>query len=175
MLISGGTWSTGLGRHRVSPMLQSTRTHHRRRDLAAPGTSRGRRPWALGHARVVDVHTHYDGQATWDEVLAPTAWHGVTTLVMGNCGVGFAPVRPDRHDWLIGLMEESRTSRAPHSPRECLGLGDLPRVLDALDRRRFTRMWRRRSPRAVRAYVMGERGAKNEPATREEIAAMKPS
>ena len=53
----------------------------------------------------VDIHTHYDGQATWDEVLAPSSWHGVTTLVTGNCGVGFAPARPDRHDWLIGLME----------------------------------------------------------------------
>ncbi len=53
----------------------------------------------------VDIHTHYDGQATWDEVLAPSSWHGVTTVVTGNCGVGFAPARPDRHDWLIGLME----------------------------------------------------------------------
>src|ERR1700735_1976502 len=49
----------------------------------------------------VDVHTHYDGQATWDPVLAPSSWHGVTTLLLGNCGVGFAPARPDRHDWLI--------------------------------------------------------------------------
>ena len=52
----------------------------------------------------VDIHTHYDGQATWDTELAPSSWHGVTTLVMGNCGVGFAPARPDQHDWLIGLM-----------------------------------------------------------------------
>ncbi len=53
----------------------------------------------------VDVHTHYDGQATWDPQLAPSCWHGVTTAVLGNCGVGFAPAKPDRHDWLIGLME----------------------------------------------------------------------
>ena len=53
----------------------------------------------------VDIHTHYDGQATWDDTLAPSSWHGVTTVVMGNCGVGFAPAAPDRHDWLIGLME----------------------------------------------------------------------
>jgi N-acyl-D-amino-acid deacylase len=53
----------------------------------------------------VDVHTHYDGQATWDELLTPSCWHGVTTAVMGNCGVGFAPARPDKRDWLIGLME----------------------------------------------------------------------
>ena len=53
----------------------------------------------------VDIHTHYDGQATWDAEMAPSSWHGVTTIVMGNCGVGFAPARPGRHDWLIGLME----------------------------------------------------------------------
>ena len=53
----------------------------------------------------VDVHTHYDGQITWDPLLTPSCWHGVTTVVMGNCGVGFAPARADRRDWLIGLME----------------------------------------------------------------------
>ena len=53
----------------------------------------------------VDVHTHYDGQVTWDPQLTPSCWHGVTTVVMGNCGVGFAPVQPDKHEWLIGLME----------------------------------------------------------------------
>ena len=53
----------------------------------------------------VDIHTHYDGQVTWDEVLEPSSVHGVTTVVTGNCGVGFAPARRDRHDWLIGLME----------------------------------------------------------------------
>ena len=53
----------------------------------------------------VDVHTHYDGQATWDPYLSPSCWHGVTTAVMGNCGVGFAPADPSKHDWLIGLME----------------------------------------------------------------------
>src|SRR5437867_1706947 len=52
----------------------------------------------------VDVHTHYDGQVTWDLFLTPSSWQGVTTVVMGNCGVGFAPVRPDKHEWLIALM-----------------------------------------------------------------------
>src|ERR671919_202664 len=60
----------------------------------------------------VDVHTHYDGQVTWDPLLTPSCWHGVTTVVMGNCGVGFAPARPDKHEWLIGLMEG--VGRAPH-------------------------------------------------------------
>ena len=53
----------------------------------------------------VDIHTHYDGQATWDRDLAPSSTHGVTSIVMGNCGVGFAPARPDKHDWLISLLE----------------------------------------------------------------------
>src|SRR5206468_6272638 len=53
----------------------------------------------------VDIHTHYDAQATWDAELTPSSWHGVTTVVLGNCGVGFAPARRDRHEWLIGLME----------------------------------------------------------------------
>ena len=53
----------------------------------------------------VDVHTHYDGQATWDPILAPSSWHGVTTVVMGNCGVGFAPVKPKDREFIIELME----------------------------------------------------------------------
>ena len=53
----------------------------------------------------VDIHTHFDGQVTWDPIVAPSSIHGVTTIAMGNCGVGFAPARPDRHDWLIGLLE----------------------------------------------------------------------
>src|ERR1700720_3624539 len=53
----------------------------------------------------VDVHTHFDGQVTWDPLLTPSCWHGVTTVVMGNCGVGFAPVRPGSEDWLIQLLE----------------------------------------------------------------------
>ena len=63
---------------------------------------------AKGHVAApgfVDIHTHYDGQATWDNYLSPSSWHGVTTALMGNCGVGFAPVRDDDHDKLISLME----------------------------------------------------------------------
>ena len=123
----------------------------------------------------VDVHTHYDGQATWDDVLAPSAWHGVTTVVMGNCGVGFAPARPDRHQWLIGLMEG-----VEDIPGTALSEGieweweTFPQYLEALGRRRWTMDVGTQVPHgAVRAYVMGERGARNEVATPEDIAEMK--
>ena len=65
----------------------------------------------------VDIHTHYDGQVTWDSYLSPSCWHGVTTVVMGNCGVGFAPARPDRHEWLIGIMEAVEDIPARRSPK----------------------------------------------------------
>jgi N-acyl-D-aspartate/D-glutamate deacylase len=123
----------------------------------------------------VDIHTHYDGQATWDSELAPSSWHGVTTLVMGNCGVGFAPARPDRHNWLIGLMEG-----VEDIPGAALSEGihweweSFPEYLDALERRHWTVDVGTQVPHgAVRAYVMGERGARNEPAGPEEIDAMR--
>ena len=83
----------------------------------------------------VDVHTHYDGQVSWDTLIAPSSWQGVTTAVMGNCGVGFAPVKPDKHGWLIDLMEgvEDIPGTALHE-----GITweweSFPEYLDALDR-----------------------------------------
>ena len=122
----------------------------------------------------VDIHTHYDGQVTWDSELAPSSWHGVTTVVMGNCGVGFAPVAPDKHDWLIGLMEG-----VEDIPGTALAEGitweweSFPEYLDALDRRQWTMdVGTQISHGAVRAYVMGDAGARNEPASSEDIAEM---
>jgi N-acyl-D-aspartate/D-glutamate deacylase len=122
----------------------------------------------------VDVHTHYDGQATWDPLLEPSSNHGVTTVVAGNCGVGFAPVRPGSEQWLIGLMEG-----VEDIPGTALSEGmdwsweTFPDFLDALDRRSFAiDIGVQVSHGAVRAYAMGERGAANEPATPEEIASM---
>ena len=123
---------------------------------------------------VVDIHTHYDGQATWDPRLLPSGWHGVTTAVMGNCGVGFAPCRPDEHDWLIGLMEG-----VEDIPGSALAEGmtwgweTFPEYLDLLERMPRTMDVGAQVPHgAVRAYVMGERGARNEPATPDDITNM---
>ena len=122
----------------------------------------------------VDVHSHYDGQATWDDQLTPSAWHGVTTTVMGNCGVGFAPAAPERRDWLIQLMEG-----VEDIPGAALAEGliweweTFPEYLDALSRRRWTMDVGTQVPHgAVRAYVMGERGARNQEPTADDLATM---
>lgn len=122
----------------------------------------------------VDIHTHFDGQATWDPLLTPSCWHGVTTVVMGNCGVGFAPVKPDARNWLIELMEG-----VEDIPGSALSEGikwdweTFPEFLDALEKHPHTMDIGTQIPHgAVRGYVMGERGAKNEPATPEDIEAM---
>ncbi len=122
----------------------------------------------------VDVHTHYDGQATWDERLQPSSGHGVTTVVAGNCGVGFAPVRPADHTMLVELMEgvEDLPGVVLHEGLtwEWESIGDY---LDALDRRRYDIDLAAQVCHApVRVYVMGERGANREPATPDEIAEM---
>lgn len=122
----------------------------------------------------VDIHTHYDGQITWDPLLTPSCWHGVTTIVMGNCGVGFAPVQPDRHEWLIGLMEGVEDiPGAALSAGIKWGWESFPEYLDAIDALPKAIDVGAQVPHgAVRGYVMGERGAKNEPATSDDIEAM---
>ncbi len=123
----------------------------------------------------VDVHTHYDGQATWDDALEPSASNGVTTLVMGNCGVGFAPARPGDRDALIDLMEG-----VEDIPGSALSVGmpwgeweTFGEYLDLLDRGRYSLdVAAQVAHGAVRFYVMGERGAANEDATAEDLEAM---
>ena len=122
----------------------------------------------------VDVHTHYDGQATWDPILAPSSWHGVTSVVMGNCGVGFAPVQPDKHRWLIELMEGVEDiPGSALSEGITWGWESFPEYLDALERLpRAIEIAAQFPHGALQAYVMGERGARNETPTADEIAAM---
>jgi N-acyl-D-aspartate/D-glutamate deacylase len=122
----------------------------------------------------VDIHTHYDGQATWDQRMQPSSWHGVTTVVMGNCGVGFAPCRPEDHDRLVRLMEG-----VEDIPFPVLSEGlpwnweSFPDYLDSLAGRAFDVDIGTQLPHAaLRVFVMGERGANREPASAEDIAAM---
>jgi N-acyl-D-aspartate/D-glutamate deacylase len=123
----------------------------------------------------VDVHTHYDGQATWDPVLAPSSWHGVTTILFGNCGVGFAPVRKEHREGLIDLMEAIEDI-----PGTALAEGlkwdweSFPEYLDALDRMPRTIDISAQIPHhPLRVFVMGERGINREAATAEDIAEMR--
>ena len=122
----------------------------------------------------VDVHTHYDGQATWDQEMAPSSWHGVTTVIMGNCGVGFAPAKPDSHAWLIGLMEG-----VEDIPGTALAEGmkwnweTFPEYLDALEELPRTVDVGTHVPHgAVRAYVLGERERPGAVPTAADITAM---
>ena len=122
----------------------------------------------------VDIHTHYDGQATWDPEISPSSWHGVTTIVMGNCGVGFAPADPAKRDWLIQLMEG-----VEDIPGTALAEGmswnweTFPQYLDELDRMARAIDISALVPHgAVRAYVMGDRGGQNAEATPDEIEGM---
>jgi N-acyl-D-aspartate/D-glutamate deacylase len=123
----------------------------------------------------VDIHTHYDGQATWDDTLSPSALHGVTTCVLGNCGVGFAPVRTADRDRLVALMEgvEDIPGSALSEgirwawetfPEYLTALGSLPRTVDVLAQVPHD---------ALRVFVMGERAVAHEAATDDEIARMR--
>lgn len=123
----------------------------------------------------VDVHTHYDGQVCWDSALAPSADNGVTTVVMGNCGVGFAPVPPGREQELIELMEgvEDIPGSALHEGMEWGAWETFPEYMDYLAKREYALDVGTQIPHgSVRFYAMGERGRLNEDATADDIAAM---
>ncbi len=123
----------------------------------------------------VDIHTHYDGQAMWDSHLAPSSWHGVTTVVMGNCGVGFAPVRKDTQDAVVALMEGVEDLPGP-----CLNEGldwsweTFSEYLTALERRKHDIDFCALLPHApMRVYVMGDRALNLEDANQEDIQRMR--
>jgi N-acyl-D-amino-acid deacylase len=122
----------------------------------------------------VDIHTHYDGQVSWDDLLEPSSTHGVTTVVTGNCGVGFAPVRPGKEDWLIGLMEGVEDIPGTALTEGITwGWQSYPEYLDVIGRRNYAvDVGSQLAHGAVRAFAMGERGARNEPAAPDDIAAM---
>jgi len=123
----------------------------------------------------VDAHTHYDGQAMWDPLLAPSCWHGFTTAILGNCGVGFAPVRPQHRAALMDLMEG-----VEEIPGIVLADGltwdweSFPDFLDALERRpRAIDIGAQLAHHPLRVYVMGDRAIRLEAATAEDIAQMR--
>ncbi|MDQ2648560.1 MAG: amidohydrolase family protein [Actinomycetota bacterium] len=122
----------------------------------------------------VDIHTHYDGQAVWDERLAPSSWHGVTTVVMSNCGVGFAPVRAHDRQRLVELMEgvEDIPGTAIHEGLHW-GWESFAEYLDALDGRPHDIDFAAQLPHAaLRLFVMGDRCAADQEATADDIAEM---
>ena len=176
LIIRGGTVIDGSGNQRVSAdiAIDGERiTAVGRIDAAARRTIDA--TGCLVTPGWVDVHTHYDGQATWDPILAPSSWHGVTTVVMGNCGVGFAPVRPGKEQFLIELMEG-----VEDIPGSALAEGidwrweSFAQYLDALEEMPRTIDIATQVPHgAVRAYVMGERcNTSDDLPTADEIAAM---
>jgi len=123
----------------------------------------------------VDVHTHYDGQAMWDPLLAPSCWHGVTTVMFGNCGVGFAPVKKQHRGALMDLMEG-----VEEIPNPVLAAGltweweSFPEFMDALERReRAIDIAAQAAHLPLRVYVMGDRAVRREPATPDDIAEMR--
>ncbi len=160
LVIRGGTVVDGTG---GAPFKADVAIDGDRVSLVGTVTAQGREEidatGKIVSPGFVDVHTHYDGQATWDDEMAPSSWHGVTTVVMGNCGVGFAPAKPDKHEWLIGLMEG-----VEDIPGTALAEGmkwnweTFPEYMDALEELPRTIDVATHVPHgAIRAYVLGDR------------------
>ncbi|MCV7226318.1 N-acyl-D-amino-acid deacylase family protein [Mycolicibacterium komossense] len=180
--ITGGTVVDGTGKERFQADIgvkDGRIVEVRRRGDTGPGIETDAVETLDATGRIVapgfvDVHTHYDGQVSWDETLEPSSMHGVTTVVSGNCGVGFAPVRPGKEQWLIELMEG-----VEDIPGSALAEGitwqweSFPQYLDAIEKRHLAVDYGTQIAHGpVRGYAMGERGANNEEATADDIAAM---
>ncbi len=176
LVIRNGTVVDGTG---VPRRVADVAVDHGKVASASGRAGRGRREidatGMLVTPGFVDVHTHYDGQATWDPFLTPSSWHGVTTAIFGNCGVGFAPVRPGSAPYLINLMEG-----VEDIPGSVLAEGvsfeweTFAQYLDALDSAPKVMDVGAQVPHAaLRFYVMGERGSDHgEDPTEEEVARM---
>ena len=175
-VIRGGAVADGLG----SPLAQADVAVKNGRIVHVGKVSEtGREEIDARHCIVtpgfVDIHTHYDGQAIWDQRLAPSSWHGVTTAVMGNCGVGFAPVRAQDRQRLIELMEgvEDIPGVALHEGLDW-AWESFPDFLNALERKPHDIDFGAQLPHAaLRVYVMGERASRLEMATADDCARMR--
>jgi N-acyl-D-aspartate/D-glutamate deacylase len=177
LLIRGGTVVDGTGDDpRVSDVLiRDGLIAEVGRGIEAPGCAVMDAPGQLVTPGFVDVHTHYDGQATWEHTLGPSSGHGVTTVVLGNCGVGFAPCIPESRDDLIRLMEGIEdipevvmTAGLPWAWRT------FPEYLDFLDGRDFDADIATQLPHAaLRVFAMGQRGMAREPATDADMELMR--
>jgi N-acyl-D-aspartate/D-glutamate deacylase len=176
LIIRGGTVHDGLG---SAPRLADVAV--KAGVIAAIGTVTGSATQELDARGLlvtpgfVDVHTHYDGQATWEQRLTPSSGHGVTSVVMGNCGVGFAPCRPAQRDLLVKVMEG-----VEDVPEVVMTEGlpwnweTFPEYLDALAARSFDVDVAAQLPHsALRVFVMGERAATQEPPTAQDLASMR--
>jgi N-acyl-D-amino-acid deacylase len=176
LVLRGGVLVDGTG---ADPVVADVAVRDGR--IAAVGRVPGRGAEELDAAGCVvtpgfvDLHTHYDGQVTWEHTLTPSSGHGVTTVVMGNCGVGFAPLRPEHREIAIKLMEG-----VEDIPDVVMSTGvpfnweSFPEYLDALDARTADIDFAAQLPHSpLRVFVMGERGAELEPPTDDDLAEMR--